>query len=993
MKYQTVALPFHTSRNSLIAQLRDRLIITVSILVCCLVLSSVVSIVVVMNQQHLSTQKLSIHQEINDLLQAMVDQETGLRGYVATGNTTFLQPLTTGRTTYSTTFHALESQVSAANFSATFKALNQVNARANNWTTIFADIQLADMQNGHLAEARSNTFNDQGKTLFDTLRSTVNQLEVSSDSDLANIQTQENTLNFIAIAGSLLLTILVVLWLWRTFTRFTHAQRAQLVLLQETTTAFGAGDLSARVTRVTDADLSELGRSFNSMADTLQAQQVVLRDRDILEQVSQLNTILTESLDLNEIMQNFLGTILPLLDVQIGVFYLYDPPKKQLHLFAARGLRHQDIQATFEMGEGSVGQAALERRLLMLPQQQKPLAEFSVQTILGLTLPSNLYHLPLLRGKELLGVLVVGSLYPMREQARNVLTVVASNLSSAVSNAQAYMHIQKQASELVERAREQERSNEALRQQRDELSVLNQALEEANRVRSQFLSTMSHELRTPLTSVIGFSQILLRTSTKSPLNAQQRDNIERILKNAEHLLTLINSVLDLSKIEAGRMDINTTEVDLKEFLTHLVDETRSLAIERGLKLTVAVATDTMTIETDATKLRQVVLNLISNGLKFTKQGGVTVSVMRHPARNSNVDAEQITISVKDTGIGISPEQQERIFDAFYQVDYSNTRSYEGTGLGLSIVRELTTLLGGSVELESQIGQGTTFTIILPVHARDQKKQDMRLNAIHDQKILQDPVSLIGDEQKNKNDGDSFLVIAIDDNPDVLQLITTSLEQTPYRVVGVQDPTQAIPVIQKLQPHVVTLDIMMPKVNGWKILHQLKSSPATASIPVILLTVLEDRSAGYVLGADEYLVKPVARDALLATLRHLTASPLHKKSEAGKGQQLVTSVTENKFAATDQLREHLKHILLVNSAPHVQNIIERLVTEKGYGLKTADGEMDLIAIIEQASPDLLMILVQLGEQAEKLYHPDDAGEHHTLLQALEAKNDKINEEET
>src|SRR5450631_3691372 len=170
----------------------------------------------------------------------------------------------------------------------------------------------------------------------------------------------------------------------------------------------------------------------------------------------------------------------------------------------------------------------------------------------------------------------------MREQARNVLNVVASNLSSAISNAQAYMRIQNQTSELVERAREQERSNQALRQQRDELTVLNQALEEANRVRSQFLSTMSHELRTPLTSVIGFSQILLRTSTKSSLKTRQHDNVERILKNAEHLLTLINGVLDLAKIEAGRMDINVTEVNLKELLTTLVDEIRSLAIERNL---------------------------------------------------------------------------------------------------------------------------------------------------------------------------------------------------------------------------------------------------------------------------------------------------------------------------------------------------------------------------------------------------------------------------
>ncbi len=719
MKDQIVAPPVHKAQSSLITQLRDRLIVTIGILVCCLVLNSTISIVVIMNQQQLGAQKLSIHQNISDLLQAMVDQETGLRGYVTTGNTTFLQPLTSGRANYSIALQKLRSQTAGANFSATSKSLTNVDAQANDWITAFEDIQIADMQSGSLKAARSTSFNDQGKALFDRLRTFVTQLETAADTDLAHLQTQENIVNYVAIAGSLLLTILIVFWLWRTFTRFTRAQRKQLTLLKETTTAFGAGDLSARVERVTDADLSDLGHSFNTMAGTLQAQQIALRDRDILEQVSQLNTLLTGSLDLTEIMQNFLGTVLTALDVQIGVLYLYDAEKKQLHLFSSRGLRQEDIQASFALGEGSVGQAALERRSLMLPQQQ-PASDFRVQTMLGFTLPSSLYHLPLLRGKDLLGVLVVGSLYPMREQTRNVLKVVASNLSSAISNTQAYMHIQNQANELVERAREQERSNQALRQQRDELTVLNQALEEANRVRSQFLSTMSHELRTPLTSVIGFSQMLLRTSTKSPLSARQRDNVDRILKNAEHLLALINSVLDLAKIEAGRMDVNTTEVNLKELLTTIVDETRSLAIEGGLELNVDVSDDITMMKTDPTKLRQVVLNLISNGLKFTKNGGVTVSAMRRPATNSKVGAEQVAIAVKDTGIGISPEQQEHIFEAFYQIDHSNTRSYGGTGLGLSIVRELTTLLGGIVELKSQIGQGSTFTIVLPTLYRRAK---------------------------------------------------------------------------------------------------------------------------------------------------------------------------------------------------------------------------------------------------------------------------------
>jgi CheY-like chemotaxis protein len=284
-----------------------------------------------------------------------------------------------------------------------------------------------------------------------------------------------------------------------------------------------------------------------------------------------------------------------------------------------------------------------------------------------------------------------------------------------------------------------------------------------------------------------------------------------------------------------------------------------------------------TIETDPRKVHQILLNLVSNALKFTEKGSVTISATLQTRGGNHNKAEQVAIEVRDTGIGISREKQEHIFDAFYQVDSSNSRNYGGTGLGLSIVRELTTLLGGRVEIQSEPGQGSTFTIVLPIHLHDQRyMQDMRLNTLHQsgnlfgRQVAMEPVHVDTSrlELPQGEDGE-YLVVAVDDNPDVLQLITASLEQTPYRVVGVQDSTQAVAVIQELKPKAITLDIMMPKVNGWQILHQLKSNPMTASIPVVLLTVLEDRSAGYVLGADEYLVKPVARDALLSVLQQLT----------------------------------------------------------------------------------------------------------------------------
>jgi len=259
---------------------------------------------------------------------------------------------------------------------------------------------------------------------------------------------------------------------------------------------------------------------------------------------------------------------------------------------------------------------------------------------------------------------------------------------------------------LRDQAHKLEHTNSELRHHRDELIQANADLEKANRDR-QFFSTMSHELRTPLASIIGFSQLLLADAEETHWTQQQKSNLERILKNGQHLLNLINDVLDLVKIEAGRMEISFSQVDVREIITWVVEETSSLAAEKKLDVSTCIEDEVTSIESNPVKLRQVLLNLVSNALKYSERGGVTISAAR-------VGEGQLALAVQDTGIGISEKMQERIFEAFYQVDGGYTRKSGGTGLGLAIVSELTSLLGGKVELKSAPGQGSTFTVILPV---------------------------------------------------------------------------------------------------------------------------------------------------------------------------------------------------------------------------------------------------------------------------------------
>ncbi len=959
---QTTTLPIQ--QRSLVGRLRGGLIAPISLLLLGLILCVSTGIYASISQYNLGVQKVTIQESLDGMLTSMIDQETGVRGYIATNNRTFLDPFNSGRPQYLSYLQQLKNSTNNTSFSNILASIINADNRASDWYNNYALVQIKNMESGDLATARSERSSADGKAAFDAFRSSIGQLQAALNTDIASVQAQANAVNIFAIVFVVVLSIVAIIVLWRVFTGLTNNLRDQLATLQTTTTQVGSGNLAARVPDLFYSELDQVGHTFNTMTTKLQDQQSALRERDIMENVQELNSVLTKSLELESLTKEFLSTTLARLNLQIGVLYLYDASTRKLSMFATQGVDSQHVQDEFGLGEGVVGQVAQSRKILYLSSREGgERGPFSIKTALGTVLPAGLYHIPLADGKDLLGVLVVGSVYPMNENARNVLNVVSSNLTAAISNTQAYRHIQEQAEELEKRSHEQEATNIALRRQRDDLTVLNAALEDANKARSQFLSTMSHELRTPLTSIIGFSQILLRNGDNGGFNQRQRGNIERILKNGQHLLALINDVLDLAKIEAGRMDVNNSEVRVPELLSAVVEETRSIAVEQKLDLRWSVEEGIDYIETDPVKLRQILLNLISNALKFTEKGSVTVTA-RHAtslikdvtpeAAEDTSNTDQIAISVEDTGIGISQEMQERIFEAFYQVDGSNTRKYGGTGLGLSIVRQLTALLGGKLELRSIPGEGSMFTIYLPVRARTLRveQQDSRLNtgalAIQGRSSTTNVIETLeeGEEQ------DQHLVLAIDDNPDVLSLINNALENSPYKVVGVNDSTRAVEMVQKLQPVAVTLDVMMPEVNGWQILHQLRSNPTTSAIPVIMLTVLEDRSAAHVLGADEYLVKPVERDSLLNTLRqvaqHKALSPLTTPSAVA--EQVVAPNAPANVATAQQ------PFLVLNTTNSTREMLERVLSEAGLSVRTASSELQMLDIVQNSKPDVIILRV-------------------------------------
>jgi len=367
--------------------------------------------------------------------------------------------------------------------------------------------------------------------------------------------------------------------------------------------------------------------------------------------------------------------------------------------------------------------------------------------------------------------------------------------------------------------------------------------EQANQTKSEFLANMSHELRTPLNAIIGYAQILQEDAEDTGQDVMLPD-LKKIETAGKHLLGLINDILDLSKIEAGRMEIYLEPVSTPALMDEVRTLTAPLASANGNRVEVSIDPRIGSIQTDVTKLKQSLLNLVSNACKFTKDGRVGLDVRQEdgPA------GPNIVFEVSDSGIGMTSDQQAKLFRAFTQADSSTTRKFGGTGLGLAITKRLCNLLGGDVVVTSEEGRGSRFTITLPLRAAD------AWNAV------EGPAPEVsGPEQ-------AATILLIDDDPQVHDLLGQMLSREGYRIEHATSGPDALTMVQKVRPAAILLDVMMPQVDGWTVLSALKRDPALAAIPVIIVSMLDERPLGLSLGAAEFLTKPIDRSRLVETVR-------------------------------------------------------------------------------------------------------------------------------
>ncbi|MDO8534102.1 MAG: response regulator [Xanthobacteraceae bacterium] len=383
-----------------------------------------------------------------------------------------------------------------------------------------------------------------------------------------------------------------------------------------------------------------------------------------------------------------------------------------------------------------------------------------------------------------------------------------------------------------------------------EIDAKSRELAAANPLKSQFLANMSHELRTPLNAIIGVTE-MLQEDARDLKREDELEPLDRVLRAARHLLALINDILDLSKIEAGKMDLHLESFALAPLIADVASTIGTLATKNGNRLEVDCPAGIGTMHADQTRIRQALLNLASNANKFTERGLVTIAAQR---RNED-GREWVTIAVTDTGIGLTPEQMGRLFQDFVQADASTTRKYGGTGLGLAISRRFCQMMGGDITVESEPGRGSTFTIRLPAE----------VGALQ---IAAPAVRAAPAPTSSALPSQGSLVLVIDDDASVRELTERFLVREGFSVATASGGKEGLRLARELHPAAITLDVMMPDLDGWTVLAALKGDSELADIPVILMTIVDEKTRGYALGATDYMIKPVNRDQLTGVLRNI-----------------------------------------------------------------------------------------------------------------------------
>ena len=608
------------------------------------------------------------------------------------------------------------------------------------------------------------------------------------------------------------------------------------------------------------------------------------RTAELTRSVGQLTALgdvgraVSSTLDLDTVLTTIVSRAAQLAGADGGSIYEYDEAAEEFALRATHNLDDEYLERRrgirLRKGEGATGRMAITHEPAQVPDITVEGAYDSrLRDVLVRSGARAVLAVPLLRENHLVGGLVVNRNTPgeFPPEVVELLRTFATQSALAIQNARLFR-------QLEEKSRE---------------------VEVASRHKSEFMANMSHELRTPLNAIIGYSEMLEEEAQDLAQEAFVPD-LRKINAAGKHLLELINGVLDLSKIEAGRMELYLEDFEVPPLVRDIAAVIQPLAEKNRNRIEVRCAPEAGGMHADLTKVRQALFNLLSNACKFTEAGTVTLAV----ERAAGPGGDWLTFAVTDTGIGMTPEQMARLFESFGQADASVSRRFGGTGLGLALSRRLARMMGGDITVASVAGEGSTFALRLPAVVGEPAREAAR--AV---------------ERETPGNADGGTVLVVDDDEAVRELMQRFLGREGFRVVATGRGEEALRLAREIAPDAITLDVMMPGMDGWAVLTALKADAATADIPVVMVTIVDDRNLGYALGAADYLTKPIDRERLVAVLAH------HRPQ---------------------------RPILVVDDDPDLRELLRRTLEREGYTvLEAGDGRAALVRI-EERLPGLILL---------------------------------------
>ncbi|MRR53792.1 MAG: response regulator [Deltaproteobacteria bacterium] len=702
--------------------------------------------------------------------------------------------------------------------------------------------------------------------------------------------------------------------------------------LQELTSATGAysgGQLDVRSNYESVNEFGMLVTSFNQLADSVQTE---LHSREI---ATRMAAVMLAEEDLRCFCRELLKAQLEHTGSQIGAVYLLNGEKSEFELFESIGLGEGgrgSFSATAPEGEfGTALATGRIQRISDIPADTR----FTFQAVSGSFLPREILTIPILSGKAVVAMISLASVRNYPDTAIRLLNDTLSTMTARLNGVLAFRKVREFSEKLEVQNRELEEQKRELTVQADELSEQNielelqkKQLDEANRLKSAFLSNMSHELRTPLNSVIALAGVLNRR-LKDAVPAEEYSYLEVIERNGRQLLALINDILDLSRIEAGREEVSLSRFTVAELVNEVATMIEPQAREKGVTLLNSVSDTLPEMRSDFSKCRHILQNIIGNAVKFTEQGRVEVSAKQV--------ADTILIAVSDSGIGIAAEDLFTIFDEFRQADGSTSRRFGGTGLGLAIAKKYADLLEGTITVESTPGQGSTFTITLPVASEMLPGDEWRPE-----------VTLHSTSPAPSPQNGTRILLVEDSEPAVIQ-ITDILSEQGYLVSVARDGKEALERIEQAVPDAMILDLMMPEVDGFEVIQKVRGREETGRLPVLILTAKHVTKEELQLlkgnGIHQLIQKgDVCKQELLATVARMAAKSPEKPA-----------ATEGKTAV--KLLDAKPVILVVEDNPDNMKTVRALLTESCTVVEAFDGRTG----VEQARahlPDLILMDISL-----------------------------------